>query len=357
MITHMASRLIVYGSTGYTGKLIAELAVKKGLPVVLAGRNEEKLKAQSKALGGVEWQQVSLEDAESLDRLLGGGDGASERKVVLHCAGPFFRTYKQMAAACLRNGAHYLDITGEIDVFEGLASISSEFEKAGLMAMPGTGFDVVPTDLVASELASQIPDATELELAFMTKGTRASHGTASSVTSRLGNGGVVRRDGRFKPVPTAWKVKEIEFEKGEPRICVSIPWGDVSTAYHSTGISNITVYMSVPPSSVKWLKASNLINPLLRTSLVRGTIQKRIDNGPEGPTEQQRENGRSLIWGKVLNAAGEEKEMRLSTFEGYKLTVLTSVKIASYVLQGKFLPGFQTPSRVFRMELKQILGL
>ena len=351
MITHMTSRLIVYGSTGYTGKLIAELAVKQGLPVVLAGRNAEKLKAQSEVLGGVEWQQASLEDAESLDRLLGGGD------VVLHCAGPFFRTYKQMAAACLRNGAHYLDITGEIDVFEGLASMSSEFEKAGLMAMPGTGFDVVPTDFVASELAAQLPDATELELAFMTKGTRASHGTASSVTSRLGNGGVVRRNGRFKPVPTAWKVKEIEFEKGVPRTCVTIPWGDVSTAYHSTGIGNVTVYMSVPPSSVKWLKASNWINPLLRTRLVRGTIQKRIDNGPEGPTEQQRETGRSLIWGRVRNAAGEEKEMRLSTFEGYKLTALTSVEIAKHVLQDQFLPGFKTPSRVFRKELRQILGL
>ena len=347
----MASRLIIYGSTGYTGKLVADLAVKQGLPVVLAGRNAEKLKMQSEVLGGVEWQQASLEDAESLDRLLNGGD------VVLHCAGPFFRTWKQMAAACLRNRAHYLDITGEIVVFEGLASMSSEFEKAGLMAIPGTGFDVVPTDLVASELASQLPAATELELAFMTKGTRASHGTASSVASRLGSGGVIRREGRFKRVPTAWKVKEIEFEKGNPRTCVTIPWGDVSTAYHSTGIGNVTVYMSVPPSSVKWLKMSNWINPLLRTRLVRGAIQKRIDNGPAGPTELQRETGRSLIWGRVRNASGEEREMRLSTFEGYKLTALTSVEIAGLVLNGQFLPGYQTPSRVFRKELKEILGL
>lgn len=347
----MTPKLIVYGSTGYTGKLVADLAVHQGIAIVLAGRNEEKLRNQSALLGGVEWQKASLEDPASLDALLLPED----RVAVLHCAGPFFRTWKQMASACLRNGVHYLDITGEIDVFEGLSGWSDRFKEAGVMAMPGTGFDVVPTDLVASELAAQLPDAVELELAFMTKGTRASHGTASSVASRLGNGGVVRREGEFKLVPTAWQVKDVEFEEGKPRRCVSIPWGDVSTAYHSTGIRNITVYMSVPPSSVKWLKASNAINPLLRTRVVRGFIQKRIDQGPEGPTPEQRETGQSLIWGRVKNAAGETRELRLKTHEGYKLTAMTSVAIAGAVLAGRFEAGFQTPSRVFRKELKSIL--
>lgn len=360
----MKDKLVIYGSTGYTGRLIAEEAVRIGLPILLAGRNENKLRAQSEALGGIPWKVASLEHPGQLDNLLNG------HRAVMHCAGPFFRTWRVMAEACLRNGVHYMDITGEIDVIEGLHSLDERFRSAGLMALPGTGFDVVPTDILAAELRDKLPDATQLDLAFQTRGTRASHGTASSVASRLGNGGVVRRGGRFQMVPTAWLTRKVDFGHG-PRTCVSIPWGDVSTAFHSTGILDITVYMAVPPRSVAMLKASNLINPLLRTRLVRGFIQRRIDQGPEGPTAEQRSTGRSLIWGRVCNAKGEAVEMRFETLEGYALTAKTSVAIASWVLGGGegntkgrdgntkgggATPGFQTPSKAFRGLLREMLG-
>lgn len=342
--------LVIYGSTGYTGRLIARKARSEGIPFLLAGRNREKLAAQSRELGNAPWMAATLEDTASMDRILKG------RNAVIHCAGPFFRTWRPMAEACLRNGVHYLDITGEIEVFEGLRSLDGAFRGAGLMAMPGTGFDVVPTDLLAAELKRRMPDATELELAFMARGTRASHGTASSVASRLGNGGVVRRGGRFKPVPTAWRTRSIDFGEG-PRSCVSIPWGDVATAYHSTGIPDITVFMAVPPGSISWLKASNLLNPLLRTRWVRGIAQRRIDRGPEGPTESQRERGRSLIWGQVRNAEGRSISARFETAEGYTLTAATSVAIASALLSGVFQHGFRTPSMVYADQLGMLLGL
>jgi short subunit dehydrogenase-like uncharacterized protein len=342
--------LVIYGSTGYTGRLVARKAKAEGLRFILAGRNPEKLAAQSEELGGAPWVAATLEDPASMDRMLAG------RRAVIHCAGPFFRTWRAMAEACLRKGVHYLDITGEIEVFEGVRSLDEAFRGAGLMAMPGTGFDVVPTDLLAAALKERMPDAVELELAFMAKGTRASHGTASSVASRLGNGGVVRRGGRYVPVPTAWKRREIDFGAG-PRSCVSIPWGDVATAYHSTGIPDITVFMAVPPRSIPWLKASNLINPLLRTRWVRGIAQRRIDRGPEGPTESQRERGRSLLWGHVRDAKGRTITARFETAEGYTLTALTCVAIASALLSGTFRPGFQTPSMVYRDPLGRLLEL
>jgi short subunit dehydrogenase-like uncharacterized protein len=168
----MAGRLMIYGATGYTGKLVARTAKALGLRPLLAGRNDAKLKSVAE-LHGFECRTIDLADAAGLRSALSG------IAVVLHLAGPFSRTSKPMLDACLEAKAHYLDITGEIDVFEACAARDAEAREAGVMVMPGVGFDVVPSDCLAAHLQRRLPDAVALTLAISGLG-KASRGTAKT---------------------------------------------------------------------------------------------------------------------------------------------------------------------------------
>ena len=185
----MNPQILIYGATGYTGKLTAEYARQQGMQPVLAGRSEAKVREVAEPLGFA-WRVASLDDADSLDRALEG------MQVVLHIAGPFSATSAPMVAACLRCGVHYLDITGEIDVFETLANRSDEARERGVMIMPGVGFDVVPTDCAAAWLKEQLPDATHLRL-YIQGLENPSRGTAKTGWEMLGGLARLRRDGEI----------------------------------------------------------------------------------------------------------------------------------------------------------------
>ncbi len=332
-------RLLIYGSYGFTGNLITERAINADLDIILSGRDEQKLKAQAKKWK-VPYKRASLESPEELDAVL------NNVSVVLHCAGPFIHTWKPVAEACLRNNCHYLDITGEIIVFESLRKMDKAFKEKNLMAMPGAGFDVVPTDCVANYLSNLMPEATHLELAFKGLGGRISRGTAKTMVENLGMGGVVRQNGILIKVPAGYKTRDINFQEKEEQ-CVSIPWGDISTAYTSTGIKNIIVYTAMPPSTIRKMKWLKYLNFILKRDFAKRYLKKRIDKNPPGPSEEQRNNGRSLIWGEVRNSGGEVTQVVLVTAEGYKLTAEMSVEIASRVMNGDFKNGYQTPATAY----------
>lgn len=336
----MARKFLLYGAYGYTGRLIAELAKEQGMEPVLAGRSSEKTRQLAEELE-MEYRVFGLDSAEGID------DGLDGMPVVLHTAGPFVHTARPMMEACLRNGIHYLDITGEIDVFEMAASLGVKAKDSGVMLMPGTGFDVVPTDCTALYLKEALPDATHLQLAFSTGGSRSSKGTALTMTEILGEGGAVRENGKIKKVPLGHQTMEVAFAEGRTRFCMTIPWGDVSTAYYTTGIPNIEVYTSVHPKTYRYIKLQPYFNWLLRASFVRNMVKKRIRKGPAGPTIEERKRGRSYIWGKAWNDKGDTKVARLATPEGYGLTAHSSLIIASKVLEGNAPAGFQTPAGAY----------
>ena len=341
------SKALIYGCYGYTGRLIVEEAQQQGLPVVLSGRNADKVRAMGEEFG-MEVAPVGLEDAAALDAVL------ENVGVVVHCAGPFVRTFEAMAAACLRTGTHYLDITGEIAVFEGLAAMDEEAKANGVMLLPGVGFDVVPTDCVAAALKAALPDATWLDLAFKSVGANMSHGTATTMIQSLGESSFVRRKGQIVPVPVGKHTVEADFGRGG-EIASGIPWGDVSTAYHSTRIPNITTYTVVGKRARRFLGLAPVFGPLLRSKTVRNMVQKRIDKAPTGPDAATRGKAISLVWGRARNAAGEERRLRLKTLNGYTLTALGGVYCAREVLAGRFQPGFQTPSNAYGHHLIQQL--
>ena len=338
----MAGSWIIYGAYGYTGELTTRLAVERGMMPILSGRDPQKLGEVAKRYS-LEARPCSLDNPKQMDEVLGKAD------LVLHCAGPFSHTFKAMSDACLRTKTHYLDITGEVAVFEGLAARDKEAQAAGIMLMPGVGFDVVPSDCLAGHLKRRLPDATHLTLAFQGIG-RFSRGTALTMAEGMGRPGAIRRDGKITPVPPAYKTREIDFGRG-PMMAVTIPWGDVSTAYYSTGIPNIEVFTAMPPSTVNSLKWSRYLGPILRTSFVQNMIKSKIRKRKPGPDDGERVRGASLLWGEVKNSAGETRTSRLQGPEGYTLTAETSLLVVERVFGGERKTGFQTPAKVFGPDL------
>lgn len=333
----MPDRVLIYGATGYTGKLIARTAKQQGLRPILVGRNAARLKSVAGQCG-FEHRTVDLNDAAGLQKALRDVDA------VLHIAGPFSQTSRQMVDACLATGTHYLDITGEIDVFEACAARDAEARQAGVMLMPGAGFDVVPSDCLAAHLKRRMPDATELTLAISGLGT-ASRGTAKTGVESIRLGTRVRRDGRITSV-TKPIYRDIDYGQGVKK-SIAIGWGDVSTAFHSTGIPNITVYFEAVPQ----LEQVAGLGPFMRWLLGTGTAQRmlkaRIDKQPEGPSDEQRRTGYSVLIGEAVNAEGERAVSRLRTPEGYSLTAQTALEAVRRVLSGNARAGYQTPSSVF----------
>jgi len=231
------SDVLLYGSYGYTGELIAEAAVDRGIDPILAGRREQPLVEQADELG-VEYRAFDLSETDRVTEAL------DEVAVVLNCAGPVKRTYEPLVEAALDTGTHYLDITGEIEVFRSVATYDEAAEDAGIMLMSGVGFDVVPTDCVAARIADRLPDADSLSLGFHPRGL-PSGGTLKTAIEDFTNGGYVRRNGELTGVQPAHSIRRIDFGRGTTG-AVAIPWGDVETAYQTTGIPNIDVFLGVP---------------------------------------------------------------------------------------------------------------
>ena len=333
----MTAAWLLYGANGYTGELIARRAVAEGERPVLAGRSAVSVGNLAAELG-LDHRVFALDDAGAVDRGLAG------MTAVLHCAGPFSRTAAPMAEACLRARLHYLDITGEIEVFEGMAARHEAARRAGVTLLPGVGFDVVPSDGLAAHLQRRLPSATHLALGFQGSG-RLSRGTATTMVENLHRGGAVRRDGRIVPVPAAWKTRVIDFGAG-PTAAITIPWGDVATAYHTTGIPNTEVYMAAPRTMRLVLKLARPLAPLLATGLVQARLKRRIQAGPPGPSPAHRARARSRLWGEARDAS-QVVVSRLETLEGYELTSRTALLAVQRVAAGGVATGFQTPGRAF----------
>jgi len=333
--------LLIYGSYGYTGELIATEAVDRGRTPILAGRTERTVTRQTEDLG-CPGRVIDLE-ADDVAAALKDVD------VVLNCAGPFVDTYEPLVEACIDARTHYLDITGELDVFQGVASHDESAQDAGVMCLSGVGFDVVPTDCLAAHLADRLPDATHLALGFDALGS-VSAGTAKTAVEFLGEGGMVRRDGLLERVPPAHKTRRIDFGRGE-RTAATIPWGDLVTAYHTTAIPNIEVYAAMPEPVVWGMRGSRLFAPVLGCGPVKSTLQEFVDATVTGPSERSRERGRSYLWGEATTDDGDRAVSRLETPESYALTVGTALETASRALDCDAPAGYQTPAGAYGADL------
>jgi short subunit dehydrogenase-like uncharacterized protein len=338
-----AGRWMIYGANGFTGDLAAREAVRRGLTPILAGRNADGVRALARELG-LEGRVFGLDDATALASELYGVSA------VLHCAGPFVVTSAPMVRACLGTGVHYLDITGEIPVFETVLSQGEAAKRAGVSLLPGVGFDVVPTDCLAAQLASRLPGATHLDLAFYSPRAATSRGTLKTMVESLPHAGAVRREGRIVPVRLAHDAREIDFGPAAGRRwAVTIPWGDVATAWWSTAIPNIRVYTGASPRRIAQLRRLRPLVPILGWRPVKRFLRAAIERREPGPSAELRAEGRVYLWGEARIAGegrtGARVEGRLSTPEAYRFTAESAVTAVERVLASAVQPGAWTPSK------------
>ncbi len=340
--------LLIYGSYGFSGSLITAEAIKAGLEPMLAGRDARRLEEQADTFR-LRFRAFALDDATSLDAALAGTG------VVLNCAGPFAQTWRHMVNACIRSGAHYLDITGEIEAFESLAALDSDAREASVMLLPGVGFDVVPSDCLAAHLKRRLPAATSLILGIDASGG-LSRGTLKTVVGGLGSGGRVRSCGELRRVPLAWKSRRIDFGTG-PIAAVLMPLADVSTAYRTTGIPNVEAYVTAPRAHRSMMRLARHAGWLLARRTVRRILNRRVDGRPPGPDPETRARTESRVWGEVRDEAGGVAVGRLHGPNGYTLTATAAIAAATKVLGGAVRPGYQTPAGLFGPDFVLELGV
>lgn len=337
------STIIVYGSYGYTGKLIVNELRKTKYNIILAGRNHEALQKQFNETG-YPFEVVGISDRAALKKLL------LQAKLVIHCGGPFRFTAKQMVVACLETKTHYTDITGEWQVFELLAGYDEAAKQAGVQIMPGTGFDVVPSDCLAVHLKKRLPAASHLQLAFAMVPGGMSRGTKKSMTESLGYGGIMRKNNELVPFTLGKDVLDLDFGKFTAKT-TRIQWGDISTAWRSTGIPTIEVFAGADEKAVSNLRLSNYFGWLLRKRWMKDFILGRIDKGKAGPSEHDLNNGKCYLRGTVWDAEGN---IRTSLFNGpnaYLLTAKAATLIAEKIMTGNFTAGYQTPAMKYGADL------
>ncbi len=336
---------MIYGANGYTGELIAREAVRRGLKPVLAGRSADKVGTLARELG-LEFRSFVLDKSTDVDQGLRG------MGLVLHCAGPFSQTSAPMIEGCLGERAHYLDITGEISVFEHAHAQAARAREAGIVICPGVGFDVIPTDCVAAALKEALPDATHLALGFDSR-SGFSPGTAKTSVEGMALGGRIRRNGQIVEVPLAYSVRRIDFGAGE-KSAMTIPWGDVSTAFYSTGIPNIEVYLPGSPGMIKNAQRANHVRWLLGQSPVQALL-KYMAGRTQGPDEATRSRQPTYVWGEAKNAAGQKRTARIKTANGYSLTVTGSLAVVESLLAREGEGGAFTPSKLLGAKLVECL--
>jgi short subunit dehydrogenase-like uncharacterized protein len=334
----MHDSLLIYGATGFSGRLIAQAALDTGLVPILSGRNKPALEALAEELG-LEWRSADLGDSRGLDAAL------RNIEVVLHAAGPFSETSPPMVDACLRARAHYLDITGEIPVIEALAAGDSRSRKVGIMTMPAVGFDVVPSDCLAAYVANRLPGASNLVFG-LTGLLSATPGSAQTLVEYVGGGVKVRRDGRIQSIIPGSLTRWFDYGAG-PRSSLNISWGDVASAFYTTGIPNIDVFYEATPALRGMLLASRFAGWLLQTAPWQASLKSYMALLPPGPTEQQRRASQMVIVAEASDGRGRSFRARLRTPEAYTFTAVSAVGIARRVLSGDFEVGFQTPARIY----------
>lgn len=334
MSNETSKRWMIYGAYGYTGELVVQEAIAQQRQPVLAGRNEAKTKAVAEKYN-LPYKAFSVDDA---------GDFLQDIDIIINCAGPFDQTAELIMDACIKHKVHYFDITGEIPIYEAAHGRHDKASKAGVVLCPGVGFDIVPTDTLAALLARELPKATHLELAF-NFGSLPSQGTARTAIVNIGVGGLIRSQGQLTPVGLGHSIRKVPFPSGA-QAAVSFPWGDVFTAYHSTGIRNTIVYCAMPAALCWGQKLTNPIRGLLARPFMQkillGLMEKFLD---EGPNENTRATAGTEFWGRAIAADGREVSATLTGPSVYVMTAELSVAAALHAETTPPDGGYYTASR------------
>ncbi len=334
----MRGPILIYGSTGYTGRLIAEHARRLRRAPIVAGRDADRVQALAARLG-VSGRVAALDQPAALDRALG------DVGVLINAATPFAQSAPALIEACLRTRTHYLDITGELPVFRDAFGYDAAARKRGIMIMPGVGLGIVASDCLAMHVAARLPDAKYLRIGLL-RPDSFSRGSLRSALGLSNSRVTIRQNGRLMSVPVGRLQRAFDYGDGK-RESVAVSWADVFTAYHSTGIRNIETYFEADLVSRTLYQIGAGVADTVRLPPVRRWLDAATRSWPEGPSPKRRRMEKCVIVAEAEDSWRRRAGARLETPDGYSFTAETAMAVSQRVGRGDFQAGFQTPARVY----------
>ncbi|MFC2083910.1 saccharopine dehydrogenase family protein [Bacteroidota bacterium] len=332
------NEILIYGANGYSAKLIINEMIKKNIKPILGGRNELKIKSISSEYK-LDYRIFDLENNSVVEENL------SDIHTLLNCAGPFIYTSEILITSCIKTKTNYLDITGEIPAIQIAWNLNNAAKESGITILPSVGLDVIPTDCLAKRLSEKLPEATKLQLGLLSSRGKISKGTWLATLEAIKRDGKIRRKGKIIDS----KIGDMEINFRMESILfrgISIPWGDVCSAYYSTKIPNIDVFLGL--NKIQW--KIRYIIPLIRKILLIRPLEKLIikiiNSCISGPSQKHRDVAETIIWGRISNERKSIEEA-YKFDEGYNLTALGATECVIKVLRNEVSAGTKTPSLAF----------
>lgn len=308
-------KLMIYGATGYTGRMVAAHAKAAGTPIILGGRTEKALADLALKLGA-EYRVFALDDEARIDRSL------EDVAAIVNAAGPFMRTAKILMEAAIRNGVHYIDTAAELDSYRLAETLDAEATAAGVMLLPGGGGSVAMLGSLAGHAVARVSDARKIRIALLVSGG-LSRGSALSASENMTAETLARVDGGLVAVSSA--IRTFDFGRG-PVDSFQVTLPDLITISRATGVPDIETFVHVTGG---------------------GFPQGDLSALPDGPSEQERLANRYQAVVEVTDADGHVVRSILDTVNGYSFTAIAVAEAGRRVLEGEARPGFQTPAGLF----------
>lgn len=318
------SDVLIYGATGYTGRLACEYAKQIGIDFAIGGRTESAVRDLASSLQ-VPSYTFALTDQTCVDAALHG------RKVLLNCAGPFTQTAEPLIEACIRNGTHYLDVAADIDSYHLAEQLGVRAREAGVMLMPGCGGSVAILGCLTDYALKTVQGACSIDIALHISGS-LSRGSAMSASGSITKECLQRSGGRLV-LQDSTSTRCFDFGDGRGAVSsfpATLP--DLLTLWKSTGVENIRTYV-------------NFSDDAFPTD--------NLDLLPTGPTAEQREANPFHVAIEVVDSNGMSHRTLLHTVNGYTFTSQGSIEAVKLVLEGRSIGGFQTPGGLFGHEFVQ----
>ncbi len=339
--------VLLYGASGFTGKLTALELERRGLKFAISGRNEGRLQA-------MKGQLESNPEVLPLDVFDPGplGKAVSRARVVLTCAGPFADLGKPVQDAALASGTHFVDVTGECHYMLDTYRRDQEARDAGVVLLNAAGFDVVPTDLCAWFACNGVDDVAQVDLAFGTSGAAITRGTMRSALGIMARGGLAYRDGDWVKEAPGRHGRGVPFPAPlGARHVVSVPWGDVVTAPRTTGARTVRVFTVSNLMAGLFLRAAGPMIPFLASSPLGRLMEGWIDGQAEGPSDAERERTRFTIYAESTCSQGMRQFATLEGKDPYGLTAVTASYLSQLLCRPDHgLSGALTPCQVANPE-------
>ena len=294
----------IYGATGHTGRKIAREAVARGEHPLLLGRNPVMLR--------------DVADELTLPFRVVGGPAALtaaalDTDLIVNAAGPFGATAQPVLDACIAGGAHYLDLSNELEPVRWVFAQGERVLDAGIAALPAAGFGTVATDAAALAAVAALPGASRLEVAMLSQNEAGGAGTGASVVAVLAQGGVRLVDGVVQRSSLGRGAVSVELPVGR-RTLVPVATGDIVTAAESTGLTTVSGSTAFAAPTAALRIALPALSALARRRILRSLPESRAS-----------EPFASAAWARATAADGSGRSSWLTTGEGYAFTAASVV--------------------------------